>query len=86
MSYFASRYDFVCAQVVNYEIVLANGTAVNVNAENSSDLWFALKDGSNNFGDGTLDVAKLQAAIKKEQEYNLMFLARQEHCEKIYSF
>ena len=86
MSYFAPRYDFVCAQVVNYEIVLANGTAVNVNAENNSDLWFALKDGSNNFGDGALDVAKLQTAIKKEQEYNLMFLARQEHCEKIYSF
>ncbi|KAL8888947.1 MAG: hypothetical protein Q9215_003679 [Flavoplaca cf. flavocitrina] len=53
VSYFAPRYVFVCDQVVNYEIVLANGTAVNANAENNSDLWFALQDGSNNFGDGT---------------------------------
>ncbi|KAL8879214.1 MAG: hypothetical protein Q9198_003133 [Flavoplaca austrocitrina] len=65
ISYFAPRYGFVCDQVVNYEIVLANGTAVNSNAENNSDLWFALKGGSNNFGDGTQNVAKLQAAIKK---------------------
>ncbi|KAL8893423.1 MAG: hypothetical protein Q9192_005281 [Flavoplaca navasiana] len=50
MSYFAPRYGFVCDQVVNYEIVLANGTAVDSNAENNSDLWFALKGGSNNFG------------------------------------
>ncbi|KAL9025986.1 MAG: hypothetical protein Q9180_007559, partial [Flavoplaca navasiana] len=50
MSYFAPRYGFVCDQVVNYEIVLANGTTVNANAENNSDLWFALKGGSNNFG------------------------------------
>lgn len=50
MSYFAPRYGFVCDQVVNYEIVLANGTAVDANAENNPDLWFALKGGSNNFG------------------------------------
>ncbi|KAL8951437.1 MAG: hypothetical protein Q9222_002598 [Ikaeria aurantiellina] len=50
MSYFAPRYGFVCDQVVNYEIVLANGTAVNANASSNADLWFALKGGSNNFG------------------------------------
>lgn len=50
MSYFAPRYGFVCDQVVNYEIVLANGTAVNANSTANSDLWFALKGGSNNFG------------------------------------
>lgn len=50
LSYHAPRYGFVCDQVVNYEIVLANGTAVNANAKTNSDLWFALKGGSNNFG------------------------------------
>ncbi|KAL9623351.1 MAG: hypothetical protein Q9204_007961, partial [Flavoplaca sp. TL-2023a] len=65
VSYFAPSYVFVCYQVINYEIVLANGTAVNANAENNSGLWFALKVRSNNFGDGTQNVAKLQAAIKK---------------------
>lgn len=50
LSHHAPRYGFVCDQVVNYEIVLANGTAVNANATANSDLWFALKGGSNNFG------------------------------------
>ncbi|KAL8675658.1 MAG: hypothetical protein Q9186_007685, partial [Xanthomendoza sp. 1 TL-2023] len=50
MSYFAPRYGFVCDQVVNFEVVLANGTAVNANSTANSDLWFALKGGSNNFG------------------------------------
>ncbi|CAO1599552.1 hypothetical protein XANCAGTX0491_003274 [Xanthoria calcicola] len=50
LSHHAPRYGFVCDQVVNYEIVLANGTAVNANATTNSDLWFALKGGSNNFG------------------------------------
>ncbi|KAL8710037.1 MAG: hypothetical protein Q9220_005308 [cf. Caloplaca sp. 1 TL-2023] len=50
MSYFAPRYGFVCDQVVNYEIVLADGTAVNANSSSNSDLWFALKGGSSNFG------------------------------------
>ncbi|KAL8812463.1 MAG: hypothetical protein Q9223_007289 [Gallowayella weberi] len=50
MSYFAPRYGFVCDQVVNFEVVLANGTVVNANSTANSDLWFALKGGSNNFG------------------------------------
>ncbi|KAL9000313.1 MAG: hypothetical protein Q9169_001030, partial [Polycauliona sp. 2 TL-2023] len=50
LSYFAPRYGFVCDQVVNYEIVLADGTAVNANATANPDLWFALKGGSSNFG------------------------------------
>ncbi|KAL8923655.1 MAG: hypothetical protein Q9172_003047 [Xanthocarpia lactea] len=50
LSYFAPRYGFVCDQVVNYRVVLANGTAVNANSKDNSDLWFALKGGSNNFG------------------------------------
>ncbi|KAL8736033.1 MAG: hypothetical protein Q9166_000595 [cf. Caloplaca sp. 2 TL-2023] len=50
MSYFGPRYGFVCDQVVNYNIVLANGTAVNANSRENPDLWFALKGGSNNFG------------------------------------
>ncbi|KAL8770875.1 MAG: hypothetical protein Q9209_003526 [Squamulea sp. 1 TL-2023] len=50
LSFFAPRYGFVCDQVVNFEIVLANGTAVNANSKCNTDLWFALKGGSNNFG------------------------------------
>lgn len=40
----------MCDNVVNYEIVLASGDIVNANANENSDLWIALKGGSNNFG------------------------------------
>ncbi|KAI4118823.1 MAG: hypothetical protein LQ345_001216 [Seirophora villosa] len=50
MSYFAPRYGFVCDQVLNFEVALADGQIVNANATSRADLWFALKGGSNNFG------------------------------------
>ncbi|KAL8691132.1 MAG: hypothetical protein Q9218_003584, partial [Villophora microphyllina] len=50
MSYFAPKYGFVCDQVDNFEVVLASGEVVNANTNDNSDLWFALKGGSNNFG------------------------------------
>lgn len=36
--------------VVNWEIVLANGSVVNANANENSDLWKAQKGGSGNLG------------------------------------
>ncbi|MCJ1384458.1 hypothetical protein MMC17_007574 [Xylographa soralifera] len=50
LSYFIPRFGFVCDNVVNYEVVLASGEVVNANASSRSDLFFALKGGSNNFG------------------------------------
>lgn len=44
------RTGFACDNVVNYEVVLANGETVNANASCHSDLWRALKGGSSNFG------------------------------------
>lgn len=35
---------------MNFRVVLANGKIVNANANVNSDLWVALKGGSNNFG------------------------------------
>lgn len=35
---------------MNYEVVLANGRIINANANENSDLWLALRGGSNNFG------------------------------------
>lgn len=32
------------------QVVLANGTICNANANSHPDLWYALKGGSNNFG------------------------------------
>lgn len=35
---------------MNYEVVLADGRIFNANANENSDLWLALRGGSNNFG------------------------------------
>ncbi len=50
MSFFGPRKGWVCDNVKNYEIVLANGEIVNANANDHADLWIALRGGSNNFG------------------------------------
>ncbi|TVY35526.1 Bifunctional solanapyrone synthase [Lachnellula occidentalis] len=50
ISYFSGRQGLVCDNIVNYEVVLASGLIVNVNASENSDLWLALKGGSSNFG------------------------------------
>ena len=49
-SFFAARYGFVCDNVENFQVVLANSTIVNANSNENSDLWKVLKGGSNNFG------------------------------------
>jgi hypothetical protein len=40
-------------KVVNYEVVLANGTVCAANAQQNSDLYWALKGGAFNFGGTT---------------------------------
>ncbi|KAI1129935.1 FAD-binding domain-containing protein [Nemania abortiva] len=49
-SYYSGRTGFGCDSVVNFEVVLANGTIINANQTANADLWQALKGGSNNFG------------------------------------
>jgi FAD/FMN-containing dehydrogenase len=50
ISYFSPRKGFACDNVKNFEIVLFSGLKVNANAKDHSDLWLALRGGSNNFG------------------------------------
>lgn len=49
-NYFASRVGFGCDNVVNYEVVLANGSIIDVNNQTYVDLFKALKGGTSNFG------------------------------------
>ncbi|KAK8066073.1 hypothetical protein PG997_012820 [Apiospora hydei] len=49
-NFYSGHVGFACDNVVNYEIVLANGDLVNANANENADLWKALKGGSSNFG------------------------------------
>lgn len=49
MSFFSPRFGFVCSNVIEYEVVLADGSVVNASATSHPDLWRALKGGTNNF-------------------------------------
>ena len=50
LSFFSPRKGFVCDNVLNYQVVLANGTIIDVNTKHNADLMRALRGGSNNFG------------------------------------
>lgn len=50
ISFWSPRKGFVCDNILNYEVVLADGSIINANAEEHADLWLALKGGSSNFG------------------------------------
>ncbi|KAL4888261.1 hypothetical protein BDV59DRAFT_211229 [Aspergillus ambiguus] len=50
ISFYTCRVGFACDQVVNYEVVLADGSIINANDQANADLFRALKGGGNNFG------------------------------------
>ncbi|KFZ10746.1 hypothetical protein V502_07954 [Pseudogymnoascus sp. VKM F-4520 (FW-2644)] len=50
IAHFAPRVGWACDGVVNFEVVLGNGTLVNANRTSHPDLFRALKGGGNNFG------------------------------------
>lgn len=49
-TYFMAKQGFGCDSIKNFEVVLTNGTIVNANKDQNSDLWRALKGGGSNFG------------------------------------
>lgn len=50
VSFFSPSRGWACDAVVNFELVLADGTIANANATSNADLYAALKGGQNNFG------------------------------------
>ncbi|OGM43490.1 hypothetical protein ABOM_008048 [Aspergillus bombycis] len=50
ISFSTGRRGFTCDDVVSFEVVLADGRIVTATVEEYSDLFYALKGGSNNFG------------------------------------
>lgn len=51
ISWYAPRVGFCCDQIVNAEVVLADGRVINANRNENDDLWRALKGASaGNFG------------------------------------
>jgi hypothetical protein len=50
LSYFSGEYGWAANNVVNFEVATADGRLLQANANENSDLYWALKGGSNNFG------------------------------------
>lgn len=50
LPYFASQVGWSANTVKTYEVVLADGSIVEASQQEKSDLWWALKGGSSNFG------------------------------------
>lgn len=50
LSYMSAQYGWAASSVLEYEIVLANGTIATASATQNPDLFKALKGGGNNFG------------------------------------
>ncbi|KAI0100865.1 putative oxidoreductase [Nemania sp. FL0031] len=50
ISFFSPRYGWTFDTIVNYDVVLANGSMVSANDHENRDLLVALRGGSNNFG------------------------------------
>lgn len=50
LSYSGPRFGWTCDTVTNFEIVLANGSIINANNNENTDLLWALRGGTNNFG------------------------------------
>lgn len=50
INFYGNQIGFGCDTVVNYEVVLSNGSVVHANKDSHADLFWALKGGSSNFG------------------------------------
>ncbi|KAI0753246.1 FAD binding domain-containing protein [Daedaleopsis nitida] len=50
LSFLSAEYGWAANNVVEFEVVLANGTIITANNSTNSDLWKTLKGGGGNFG------------------------------------
>lgn len=50
LGYFYPKYGFGTDSIVEFEVVLANGTIISATQSRNSDLWLALRGGGSNFG------------------------------------
>ncbi|EAW10965.1 FAD-binding oxidoreductase [Aspergillus clavatus NRRL 1] len=77
LSFLSSQYGWAANNVVNFEVVLANGTVVNANAKENTDLFAALKGGGNNFGIVTAYTLQTHPQDHKVWGGNYVFTADQ---------
>lgn len=64
LSFFSPQYGFVCNNITEYEVVLADGSIVTASEQSNSNIWRALKGGGNNFGIVTRFTARTFACTR----------------------
>ncbi len=67
LSYLSELQGLGCDNVVEFEVVLANGTLVKASQTENKDLHWALKGGGNNFGESLHGFARAVAWAQGEQ-------------------
>jgi FAD/FMN-containing dehydrogenase len=72
ISYYQAQIGFSRDTIVNYEVVLGNGTIVNANRTANADLWKVLKGGGNNFGIVTRFDVEAIPAVKLYYDMRVM--------------
>ena len=71
VSFYGNQYGFSCDNVINYEIVLADGSVQNANATSNPDLYWALKGGSTRFDVQTFKSPKIWAGVYSVAEQHI---------------
>lgn len=79
LSNFSPQRGFACDNILDYEVVLANGDVVHANESSNSDLWIALRGGSNNFGIVTAFTAR---AFPQSKSWGGMHITDISHAPK----
>lgn len=79
ISFYGNQVGFACDSVINYEIVLGDGSLVQANKHQNPDLFWALKGGSSNFGIVTrFDIE----TIKSPKIWGGMYTVSEEHIDE----
>ena len=77
-SYFSTGHGMACDNVASFEVVTADGSIVTASATQNTDLFWALKGGSNNFGIVTrFDLFTIPIPNGKVWGGNTIFLPQQ---------
>ncbi|KAL1599868.1 hypothetical protein SLS60_007673 [Paraconiothyrium brasiliense] len=80
ISYYTGTNGLGCDTVLNYELVLANGTIIQANAQENADLFKALKGGGPNFGIVTRFDVEAMSAVELAYGHNVVSL---DHSDEI---
>ena len=85
LSFLSAQYGWAANSVLEYDLVLPNGTAITASATSHPDLFLALKGGGNNFGVVTSFLMRAYPQSQQIWGGTMSFLHSDETAEKLLS-